>query len=186
MSLVTDWFTAGGTAAVTLGSGLQAWNELRLYKAVLTRLGIPGFFGAYKGLTTAIVHVQWSVFSPWALLPVKYSVWHLPARIKEVKEASQKYMDAARVITDEYIGLLGFLLEKQNLSEEQRNELKAKLENQNLSEEQRLERRSDLNKQTEAQQAELKALGMKSAYWTLIMLGSLAVLVASCISISSD
>lgn len=186
MSLVTDSLTAGGTLFVTVGSGLQAWNELRTYRAVLERLGIPGFFRAYKNLGNAIQHVQWSVFSPWFLLPVKYSVWHLPARIKELKEASDKYIAATRVITDEYIGLLGSLLEKQNLSDEQRNSLKAELENPNPSEDQRNERNAELEKQTNEQRAELKALGLKSAYWALIMFGSLAVFVAACISIYSD
>lgn len=186
MSLVTDSLTAGGTFFVTVGSGLQAWNELRRYQAVLDRLGISGFFRAYKNLGTAIQHIQWSVLSPWSLLPVKYSVWHLPARIKELKEASNRYIAATRVITDEYIGLLGYLLEKQNLSEEQRNKLQAELESQNLSEGQRNERNAELEKQTEEQRAELRALGLKSAYWALIMLGSLAVFVATCISIYSD
>jgi hypothetical protein len=186
MSLVTDSLTAGGTLFVTVGSGLQAWNELRRYQAVLERLGIPGFFRAYKNLGTAIQHIQWSVLSPWFLLPVKYSVWHLPARIKELKEASDKYIAATRVITDEYIGLLGYLLEKQNLSEEQKSELKAELENPNLSEVRRNERNTELAKQTKEQRAELKALGLKSAYWALIMLGSLAIFVATCISIYSD
>jgi hypothetical protein len=64
MSLVTDSLTAGGTLLVTVGSGLQAYNELRLYQAVLTRLDITGAYQAYKELATAIQNVQSSVLSP--------------------------------------------------------------------------------------------------------------------------
>lgn len=165
MSLVTDWITAGGTLAVTVGSGLQAWNELRRYQAVLDRLGITGLFKAYRNLTGVMQRVQWSVFSPWFLLPVQYSIWNLPARTRELKEASKEYMDAMLVVTRAYLGLL----EKQTVPEDQRTETDAELE-----------------KQKKAQLAELRSLGLKSLYWALIMLGSAAILVAVCMSIYSD
>ena len=140
---------------VTVGSGLQAYNELRRYQAVLTRLGITGAYEDYKNLLTAIQRVQSSIFFPWSL----------PGRIKELKEASKKYMDAMLVITRSYLGLF----EKQILSAEQRNEQDA-----------------ELVEQKKVQKAELKALGLASAYWALIMLGSAVIFVAICISIVSD
>jgi hypothetical protein len=186
MSLVTDSLTAGGTFFVTLGSGLQAYNELRRYQAVLTRLGITGFYKSYKDLGTAMDHVVWSVFTPWFFLPVKYSIWHLPARIKELKEASEEYRTATQEIANQYMAFLGFLFEKKNLPEGQMNEQDAEPGRQALSGEQTNERNAELREQEKAQQAELKALGMKSTYWTLIMLGSAAIFVATCISIISD
>lgn len=64
MSLVTDWITAGGTLAVTIGSGLQAWNELKLYRAVLDRLGITGLLGPTKTLRTRCSMSNGQYFPP--------------------------------------------------------------------------------------------------------------------------
>lgn len=168
MSLVTDSLTAGGTLLVTVGSGLQAYNELRLYQAVLTRLGITGAYEAYKRLAKAIRDVQSSVFSPRCLLPVNNSVWHLRARISELKSASGDYITAMLVLTRDYSDLVRSL-ETKNPSGGQGNDQGAELE-----------------EHKKAQEAELKALGLKSLYWSLIMLGSAAIFVAACIAIFSD
>jgi len=41
MPLVTDSFAAAGTFMVTAGSGLQSYNELKHYKEVARKLGLP-------------------------------------------------------------------------------------------------------------------------------------------------
>lgn len=117
-------------------------------------------------------HVEWSVFSPWLLLPVKYSIWHLPEQTEELKTASKNYLDAVLVVTRQYLGFLG----KQNPPQGQRI-AEAESPQQDAK---------DLEDQKNAQRAELRALGLKSLYWALITLGSGAILVATCISLFSD
>jgi hypothetical protein len=165
MSLVTDSLTAGGTLLVTIGSGLQAYNELRRYQAVLERLGIAQAYSAYKKLARAVGGVYLSIFTPWIFVPVKYSLWHLAARFGDVGRASREYMETLLVV----------VFPKPHPPE-----------GDNLSEDQKQALRTAAEKQQKAQQAEMKALGLKSLYWGLIMLGSLAVFVATCMAIFSD
>jgi hypothetical protein len=116
---------------------------------------------------------------------VNNSVWHLRARIKELKKASGDYITAMLVLTHAYRDVLT-LFEKQNPPGGQGSAQGTEIGERNLPEENRSEQNAELEEHLKAQQAELKALGLKSLYWSLIMLGSAVIFVATCIAIVSD
>jgi hypothetical protein len=154
VSLVTDCLTAGGTLLVTVGSGLQAGNELIRYQAVLTRLGLTGIWGAYKGLWSPVWRFSMSIWFPFCLIPgYKYPIQHLGDRFKELISALKKYFAALLVMYSD-----PDIPEELNLSEAQR----------------------------EAQRTEMRAFSLRATWWGLIMVGSLAVFVATCMAIYSD
>ena len=99
MSLLTDCLAAGGTLGIAIGSGLQAFSELRRYGAVARSLGLTQAADAAKELWRSSWRFSVALQLPLSFWPgFSWSIWHLPSILKSFYKANIRYYKAVQAI----------------------------------------------------------------------------------------